>query len=492
MGIIRRQTIKNNAVSLLGVAIGAVSQLLIYPLDVELKGHIDGIVSFATLLVPLLLLGTPAVMVRYLPYLRGENEVRNAGQLLTRSLVVSTLALLVIVALNLLLGDRLAVGRGVLENSRWTIIGISATLVYAGIFTSHLINFQRIALPVIFNNLLIKVGAPVLVLAAVYGYLSDRQVDGWLVVLYGSSALGLLLYAWRLGVLHLGWGSLDLDGVRVRELYGLAVYSVFGAIGSRLAAQLDTVSINTFLGDVDTGIYAIAKYVMNVIIIPTVAINAITSPIVARAWRERDLSHLGFLYRESAMVLYAVGGLIYVGAVVCMPYVYNLTDGLEAYRIGYASVLLLGGAQLFDLMTSINGNLIGMTDYYRWNVILVLILGVLNVFLNYLFIAVLGYGMTGAALSTLVSLLLYNILKVGFVYWKMRLQPLTMSLLYTTLVLVGCGLAAWFLPLNARSSVQVIVRGSLVCLLFFGYLRFTNGVPALRRLLTNGVGKMFT
>ena len=492
MGVIQRQTIKNNVVSLLGVAIGAVSQLLVYPLDVQLKGHLDGIVSFATLLVPLVLLGTPAVMVRYLPYLRGEDTVGNAGQLLSRSLLVSTLALAGVALLNLLLGDRLAVGQGVLGQSRWAIIGVAAALVYAGILTSHLVNFQRIALPVVFNNLLIKVGAPLLVLAAVYGYLSTAAVDGWLVVLYGLAALGLLLYAWRLGTLRLGWGRLRLDGVRVRQLYGLALFSVFGALGSRLSAQLDTVSINTLLGDVDTGIYAIAKYVMNVIIIPTVAINAITSPIVARAWRERDMAHLGFLYRETAQVLYAVGGLIYVGAVVCLPYVYGLTEGLEAYRIGYASVLFLGGAQLFDLMTSINGNLIGMTDYYRWNVALVLVLGVINIVLNYLFIAVLGYGMTGAALATLVSLLLYNLLKVAFVYWKMRLQPLTPSILYTTLALVGCGLLGWMFPLEARMSLQILIRGGIICVLFLCYLRFTHGVPALRRLLTGGVGKMFT
>ncbi|MBB4080201.1 O-antigen/teichoic acid export membrane protein [Lewinella aquimaris] len=492
MGVIQRQTIKNNAVSLLGVGIGAVSQLLIYPLDVGLKGHIDGVVSFATLLVPFLLLGMPAVMVRYLPYLTGEDEVRGAGQLLTRSLVVATIALLVVTGLNFLLGDRLAVGQGVLDRSRWTIIGVAAALVYAAIFTSHLLNFQRIALPVVFNNLLIKVGAPILVLAAVYGYLSQTGVDVWLILLYAAAAVGLILYAWRLKVVRLVWGRLGLGEVRVRSLYGLALFSVFGAIGGRLAAQLDTVSINTLLGDVDTGIYAIAKYVMNVIVIPTVAINAITSPIVAKAWRDRDMSHLGFLYKETAMVLYAVGGLIYVGAVVCMPYVYGLTDGLEAYRIGYASVLFLGGAQLFDLMTSINGNLIGMTDYYRWNVLLILVLGVFNVFLNYFFIAVLGYGMTGAALSTFVSLFLYNVLKVGFVYWKMRLHPLTTSLLYTTIALAVCGVAGWFLPLDARTSVQVIVRGTVICALFYGYLRFTSGVPALRRLLTNGVGKMFT
>ena len=491
MGVIQRQTIKNNVVSLVGVAIGAVSQLLIYPLAVGLKGHIDGIVSFATLLTPLLLLGTPAVMIRYLPYLRGADEVRNAGQLLTRSLAVATGALAVVCLLNVLLDGYLSVGQGVLEDSRWTIIGVSAALVYAGIFTSHLVNFQRIAVPVIFNNLLIKVGAPLIVLAAVYGYLTQTGADAWLVVLYAAAAVGLVAYAWGLGRLRLLWGRLQLQEVGVRDLFGLALFSVFGALGSRLTAQLDTVSINTLLGDVDTGIYAIAKYVMNVIIIPTVAINSITSPIVARAWRERDFGHLKYLYQESAMVLYAVGGLIYTGSVVCLPYVYGLTDALEVYRIGYASVLFLGGAQLFDLMTSINGNLIGMTDYYRWNVALVLVLGVLNVALNYLFISVLGYGMTGAAVSTLVSLLLYNILKVGFVWWKMRLQPLTPSLLYTTLVLAACGLVGWYLPLEARTSVQILVRGAVICILFFGYLRYTSGVPALRRLLTLGVSNMF-
>jgi len=491
MGIIRRQTIKNNLVSLVGVVIGAVSQLLIYPLNIALKGHIDGIVSFASLLVPLLLLGTPAVMVRYLPYLRGADEVDSAGQLLSRSLAVASGGLAVVVGLNLVLGDRLDMGRGVLNESRWAIIGVAAALTYASILTSHLVNFQRIAVPVLFNNLLIKVGAPVLVLAAVYGSLTEWVVDAWLVVLYALAVLGLLAYTWRLGKLRIRWGRLKLRGVGIRQLYSLALFSVFGALGSRLTAQLDTVSINTLLGDVDTGIYAIAKYVMNVIIIPTIAINSITSSIVARAWQKGDMRHLGFLYKETAQVLYAVGGLIYVGALVCLPYVYGLTEGLDAYRVGYLAVVFLGGAQLFDLITSINGNLIGMTDYYRWNVILVLILGIINIFLNYLFIVVLGYGMNGAALSTLVSLLLYNLLKGAFVFWKMRLQPLTLSLFYTTIVLIACGLTGWFLPFEARTSVQILLRGGVVLLLFLAYLRFTSGVPALRRLLADGPGKMF-
>lgn len=491
MGIIQRQTIKNNLVAFLGVGIGAVSQLFIYPQNVDLKGHFDGIISAAQLIVPFLLLGMPAVMVRYLPYVKGESETRRAGQLLLRSLLVASTALALLVLANWLFGNRLGVGQGALRDSRWAIIGVAAGLTYAGIFTAHLVNFRRIAVPVIFNNLLLKIGAPLIVLATVYGYLQDEQTDGWLVALYVAPVLGLLIYAYALGSLRPSYGRLRLEGTSLREIFQLAVFSILGTVGARLALQLDTLSINTILGETDTGLYALPKFIINVMLVPAAAVNAITAPLIASAWRERNFSHLGALYRDTAQVLYAIGGLIFVGAVVCLPYLYGLTPKLEDYRVGYGATLLLGAAQLFDLMTSINGNLIGMTDYFRWNVFFILSLGLLNVFLNYFFLAVLGYGIEGAALSTLVSVLLYNCLKVVFVYRKMRLQPFSPSLLYTTGALVVCGLIAWFLPLQMSRLPNILLRGLALVSLFFLYLRFTQGVPPLRRFLSGGVGQLF-
>jgi len=254
---------------------------------------------------------------------------------------------------------------------------------------------------------------------------------------------------------------------------------------------VDTLTVDDVLGGDETGIYAFSAFVVGVIVIPNMAINAITSPIVAAAWKEKDIPQLGFLYRETSLVLFTLGGLIYAGALICLPYVYEWTDNLGGYKTGYYVVLFLGAAKLFDLLTSINGNLIGMTDYYRWNVVFVMILGLLNVVLNYTFIAVLEMGITGAAIATMLASVLYNMLKVVLIQWKMGLQPLVIGHIYTALALCLIALCAWIVPAPTNPFLAVLVKGSVLTLPFLTFLRYTNSVPPVRRLLQEGLSGVF-
>ena len=493
MGIIKRQAIKNNLIAFVGVGIGLVSRFIIYPQDKALGGYSDAIIGAALLLVPFIRFGSTIVMVRFLPYLETGDKKTGANQLLARGLAVMTTGLITVALANWLGEDWLnrMFPRGVLHDSRWVILGVTAALVYAEALTSHLVNFNRIAVPVIFNNILIKVGVPVIFLLVISGIFNVGNYGLLLIGVYALAVVGLLVYAYGLGVLKGIWGKLALSEKQKRQMYIVTLFSVFGEIGARLSVYIDTLSINTYLGNVDTNVYTLAKFVVGVIVIPSAAITAITAPIVTKAWREKDMDHLRFLYRESSMVLYVIGATILTGAVVCLPVLYDLIPKFDAYRAGYLCVLLLGCGQLLDLMTSINGSLIGMTDYFRWNIVFVLSLGVLNGILNYVFIEILGYGITGAAVATALSLALYNGAKVGLVYWKMRMHPFSMSLLYSTLVMLLAGGAAFSLPDFSSDYVNLFLRGSVVVVIFILYLRFTSAVPAARRLLTQGVAAAF-
>lgn len=497
MGIIQRQTLKNNLLAYGAVAVGAFAQLKIYPEDLELKGHADGLLKIALLLFPLFTFGMSMVMVRFLPYLEGEME-RAMGQLLSRGLVVVTIGLAALAAFNYLFGDWIINSLlasdwkvGKLEHYRWQILGLTAAMVYTSIITAHLTNYKRIAIPVLFNNLLLKIGLIIIFLLAINSYFSLQSFTTMLVVLYFLAAFGLIAYATYLGIFRLRWGRLTMQDKSRRDMISLAVFGIFGSVGSVLATHLDTIFINTLISDQQTGVYSFAIFTTMVIGIPYKAVNSIASPIVADRWKHGDVDQLGFLYRESATVLYAAGGLIFTGAVVCLPYLYQLTEKTGQLSVGYVAVLLLGAGQLFDQLTSINSSLVSFTDYYRWNIVFLLVMGAMNAVLNYYFIAVVGLGLTGAALATMLSLCLYNLAKGIFIYWKMGLQPLSLNQLYTSLVLTASGLLAWFAPGPTGVIPNILLRGSLIVLFFLLYLRYTNGVPPIRRMLKGGIKAMF-
>lgn len=497
MGIIQRQTFKNNILAYASVIIGAVASIWIYPDDLALKGYADALLKWALICVPFVALGTSTVSIRIFPYLRGEPKYVG-GQLLLRSLTVVTIALSLLSFVNFFCGESIVaffVARsyevGKLETSRWEIISLLAALVYASVLTAHLVNFKRIAIPVVFNNLLMKIGLPSLMLLVTYGYLSTSGFSSGLLILYWLGVLGLLIYAIVIGVFKLKWGEFNLEGKNMSEVYSLAAFSVFSSIGSVLATHLDTVAVNSLIGDTETGVYGFAVFCTMVIAIPYRAVNAIAAPIVSRTWKERDVPQLAFLYRESSSVLFAVGALIYSGTLVCLPFVYQVTEKTGQYAVGFTSVVLLGLGQLFDQVASINSVLIAYSDYFRWNVVFILFMGVLNVILNYYFIGTLELGISGAAAATAISLLLFNLVKGLFIYWKMNIHPFSSSALWTIAVMIPSLAIAHFLPLPEGVLLNILIRGGLIVVAFYLYFRYTNGVPAINRMLKDGVKSMF-
>ncbi|NJC26158.1 lipopolysaccharide biosynthesis protein [Neolewinella antarctica] len=497
MGIIKRQAIKNNLISYLAVAVGAIAQLVLYPEDLELKGYADAVIKWVFLLGIFGSFGVQIVIVRFLPYLKGDRRTA-AQQLVNRALVLVSLNVATLSLANLLYGQAAAeylIGQGydigLLATDRWKIISLLASLVYSMVLTAHLSNNHRIAIPALFNSLLPKFLLPVLFGLAIYGYLSTNGFIWSFVGMYWLATLSLVVYAIVLGVFRPVWGRLKFKQQGVRDMVSLSAYSIFGGIGSALATHLDVVMINTYIGNYDTAVYTFAIFVVGVMMIPYAAINTISAPLVAKAWEQRDTEQLRFLYKETATVLFLAGGVIYSGAVVCLPAVYELTGKTSQLALGYTAAILLGGGQLFDQLTSINSLLITFTDSYRWGVVFSLVLGGVNLVLNYVFIVTLGMGITGAALATMLSLIMYNVVKMIFVYSRLGIHPLSRSVGYTALViLVVCGLGVW-IPRTEFAWLDVVIRGGFVSLSFLAYLNFTNGVPAFRAVLKGGIKNLF-
>lgn len=498
MGVVARQTIKNNILAYLGVVVGVLSQFYIYPLDLELKGFLDTVIKYAQMLLPFTLLGVNAVMIRFLPY--SENPVEEARvQLMTRGLTVVAGVLAVIFLFDFFAADHFfsfLKQRGFsldkLSNYYWEITWLAGAFGMAAVITTHLMNMQRVAIPVIFNNLFHKFGLAFIVLTVATGYVARQMALPAMIVVVWLSVAGLLIYTFSLGALRFKWGSLNLKGIPVKEMYSLAGFSILGSAGATLAVQLDTVMVNGFLGNKATGVYTFAVFAALVISIPYKAINSICSPLVAEALKADDVKTIQRLYQQSSQVLFAVGSLVFTGTVVCLPYVYELTSRTDQYAIGFIATLLLGSGQLVDQLTSINAVILGASKYFRWNIFFLLIMAFTNVVLNYYFFAILGWGLEGAAAATMLSLILFNVLKGVFIYIKFGVHPLSMSVLYTIGAMLFAGGVAYMLPTDGLNPyLSVGLKGGLIVSLFALYVRFTDGVPPMKNVLTSGIKGIF-
>ena len=60
----------------------------------------------------------------------------------------------------------------------------------------------------------------------------------------------------------------------------------------------------------------------------------------------------------------------------------------------------------------------------------------------------------------------------------------------TSLVLAALGAAAYSLPGPENPLLNIILRGGFLTLSYFVYLRYTKGVPPLKRALRGGIKQM--
>jgi len=95
----------------------------------------------------------------------------------------------------------------------------------------------------------------------------------------------------------------------------------------------------------------------------------------------------------------------------------------EVYTQGKYVVLILGLAKVLNMTFGVNGHIVKVSKYYRFDTVLSAGLAIFTVITNLILIPI--YGVEGAASATAISILIFNLIRFGFVYRKMGIQPFT-------------------------------------------------------------------
>ena len=134
------------------------------------------------------------------------------------------------------------------------------------------------------------------------------------------------------------------------------------------------------------------------------------------------------------LYLFFLGAVLFSCIVVGFPFLALLMKN-GALLLYYQPVVWIWGlAVLFDLATDFNGNILSLSQYYKFNIVVMILLSALTVSLNLYFIHYTELRLVGVAISTAISLTIYNVIKVAFNYWKFKVQPFGIEMMYGTII----------------------------------------------------------
>jgi Na+-driven multidrug efflux pump len=94
-------------------------------------------------------------------------------------------------------------------------------------------------------------------------------------------------------------------------------------------------------------------------------------------------------------------------------------------------------------------------------------LAVLTIVLNYYFLERTSLGIVGVALATAISLTLYNIVKITFNYLTFKIHPLTIEMIFVSIISTLAITVAIVLPDFGNNLVNLVYKPSVVLLLIY-------------------------
>ncbi|GIM60196.1 hypothetical protein CAPN008_02460 [Capnocytophaga canis] len=250
--------------------------------------------------------------------------------------------------------------------------------------------------------------------------------------------------------------------------------------------DIDKFMINQYLPISEIAIYNVAIFTATVIAIPYRSMYQVVSPLVAKFISTNQTVGLHELYKKSTINIYLVSIIVFVLIIVNANQFYNLLPDKE-YALGIKVLVFISLVKLSDSLVGVNNAILFNSKYYRTVLYLGILLIICTIVLNMWLIPL--YGIDGAGLSTLCAFLIYNALKISFVYRKFHLSPFFKETQRITIFGVVSTLIFYFWDFSI-SPLSNIVLKSIILLIFscFVLIRYKLSEEAI--ILIKQIGCM--
>lgn len=488
MGLVIRQSFITTIISYCGVAIGYINLLYLYPkyLEPNQIGLLRTIQDAAILFTPFAQFGIAQSILRYYPRLVTTKE--SSGSFIRLMLLLALAGFGIFFTFFKIFETPIL---SYFESNAKEIIGYSSLVLWLTLILlilAVLEAYSRSLLKTIVPNLLREIVArlllAILVLLYFTGYLDFNQFIVSTALAYLLCLTILIIYLWNQGELQMKMNFDQLDKAQLPGLLKYSLLSFAGMAGLIIIGKVDSIMVSGMLGLAANAIYTTAFYMATVIEIPKRALMQIAMPLISRAFEKNDLADIKVIYQKTSINQLIIGGLILIGIWANLHNIFGLMPRGEIYEAGQYVVLIIGLGKLLDMMFGPSSEIIVLSKYYSFNIVLIILLAISIVVANNILIP--RYGIDGAAIGSAAALVMFNLLKYFFIYIKLAMQPLTWStvkVLVIALIVLGVNFA---LPKIDVILVDVLFRSSLITVVY-GTLIFFSKVSTDGNLVIAGL-----
>lgn len=473
MGVIQRQGFKSTVLNYVGILVGALSTVFVYPQALAEYGLITFITELAIVLGSVAAWSVPVVLMRFFPHVRND-DTQHYGvlgwSLLASNVIyigfmmVGAVLYWIIYAIAPAWIDGFWARQSVMTRDHWYYLLIFAFLIsQINVFIYYCTVFQRIVI-ISLADLLTKLARPVLMLLYVWQWVSLTVMIQALSLVYVVCIGLFILYIKRMGRWSVRLQPLPIARPLWREMFSYSTVISLTTIFVFLGLQLDRVTVPYFLAMENNGIYGIAQFITNLISIPVASLAAIAMPMVADYFSRNEFDRVQALYQKSSAVLLVIGVYIFVGINLCIDDLFRMTAKYEILQTGLLVVFWLGVGKLVECLGGVSRGIIEVSGAYRWNLLFMILTMGVNVGVSAWLIPL--YHFAGIAMASTLALSFYTVLRMGILYRLYGLNPISWRMLGAVVVGGVVYALVWALPMGFAPYWNILFKGGLLTLLY--------------------------
>lgn len=477
MGKIKKQGLSNTFWNYVGIAAGAIYTIFIVPKTFsdhpEYWGLIQFLVYYMQVLLPLAQLGLPNVIIRFHPKIHPSELPRFYFFIMVAVVTMTSITSILVV----LFGDQLGTSSNPeLYNKFYNLL--VPLIVGASIFETFSAfsrAFLHTRLPVFLKEAFSKIWTLLILILFTFNLFSFATF----IVLYSLVyILQLIIMAFRVFSMpqfniH---GSLAFFlSPQAKQMYPYMLFTTLGTSTAIWATKIDVLMIGYLAGYDQVAFYTIALYIATLLVIPFRSMSSIAVPMIADFWSKKDLPSIQTLYQKISETSLVSGSYIFLIIWFNIDWLMDILG--PKFGNTHWVFFFLAIAKLVDVTSSINGAIIITSRYYKMDLIFQSVLIVLTIGLNLWLIPV--YKLEGAAVATLISLTLYNLLKVIFLRHKVNIIPWSYRTAWIVLIFLVLAIGKNALPISghiANATLSAIILTAVYAVII---LR-TRLAPALK------------
>lgn len=150
-------------------------------------------------------------------------------------------------------------------------------------------------------------------------------------------------------------------------------------------------------------------------------------------------------------------------------YTLNSNDG---FRVAIPVVFYISISKLSSAIVGCVNSIISNSKYYYTVPFFSISSAIAVIFLNIILINKIGF--IGAAISTMIVIILFNFLKISFVMYKFKIQPFSKKTLYISALIILTYLIFYNLNISDEFLINLVFKCILIFLTYLSVSYFLN------------------